>query len=124
MPPKILIIEDDRFLRKIISQKLTKENYNLIEAVDGIEGIKKAQEEKPDLILLDLVLPGIDGFETLSKIKNNTDKSISKIPVIIFSNLGQHEDIKRGIEIGAVDYLIKAHSTPEEIVAKIRSVLK
>ena len=69
MEEKILIVEDDKFLRELMSQKLRNENYNVVEAVDGEEGVKKAIEEVPELILLDLILPGIDGFEVLENIK-------------------------------------------------------
>ena len=122
MANKILIIEDDKFLRELISQKLLKEGYDIIEAMDGEKGIEKIKKEQPDLVLLDLILPGIDGFEILAKIK--ADPKISKIPVIILSNLGQKTDIQKGLEMGAVDYLIKAHFTPTEIVEKIRQVIK
>lgn len=119
---RILVIEDDRFLRELIVRKLSDEGFNLIEAVDGESGLKKTKEEKPDLILLDLILPSIDGFEVLSRIKS--DSSVSSIPVIILSNLGQKEEVRRGLDLGAVDYLIKAHFTPREIVEKIKNVLK
>jgi len=118
----ILIIEDDKFLRELITQKLIQEGYETSEAIDGEEGIKKIKEEKPSLILLDLILPGIDGFEVLSQTKE--DPAISSIPVIILSNLGQKEDIERGLKLGAVDYLIKAHFTPGEIIEKIKNILK
>ena len=114
---KILIIEDDKFLRRLVVRKLTSEGYNVAEAVDGEEGIKKAQTENPGLILLDLILPGIDGFDVLARIKG--DKDTSSIPVVILSNLGQKEDIEKGFNLGAVDYLIKAHFTPNEIVEKV-----
>lgn len=122
MAKKILVIEDDKFLRELISQKLLREGYDIVEAVDGEKGIEGANKEKPDLVLLDLILPGIDGFEVLAKLK--ADPKLSNIPVIILSNLGQKTDIEKGIEMGAVDYLIKAHFTPGEIVEKIASVLK
>jgi len=122
MPKKILIIEDDKFLRELIVKKLQKEGYDICEAVDGEEGIKKVKEEKPDLVLLDLILPGIDGFEVLSRTKE--DPALSQIPVIILSNLGQKEDVERGLGLGANDYLIKAHFTPGEIIEKIRAILK
>ena len=118
----ILIIEDDRFLRELIAKKLTKESYAVSEAVDGEDGIKKIKTEKPDLILLDLILPGIDGFEVLSQMKE--DQGIASIPVIILSNLGQKEDVEKGLKLGAADYLIKAHFTPGEIIEKIKAVLK
>jgi len=119
---KILIVEDDKFLRELIAQKLKKEGYLISESVDGEEGIKKIKSDKPDLVLLDLILPSIDGFEVLTKAKE--DSSISSIPVIILSNLGQKEDVERGLKLGAVDYLIKAHFTPGEIIEKIKSALK
>jgi len=122
MEKNILIVEDDKFLRELISQKLLKEGYKVSEAVDGEEGIKKVKEEKPDLVLLDLILPGIDGFEVLSKMKEDT--ALAQIPVIILSNLGQKDDVERGLKLGAVDYLIKAHFTPGEIIDKIKNALK
>ena len=122
MTKKILIVEDDKFLRELIAQKLNREGYDISEAIDGEEGIKKIKEEKPSLVLLDLILPGIDGFEVLSLMKK--DSEVSSIPVIILSNLGQKEDVEKGLKLGAVDYLIKAHFTPGEIIDKIKSVLK
>ncbi len=119
MKKTILIIEDDKFLRELIGRKLIKEEYKIIESIDGEGGIKIAKEKKPDLILLDLILPGIDGFEVLVQIKNNP--SLSQIPVIILSNLGQQEDIEKGLKLGAIDYLIKAHLTPGEIIEKIKN---
>ena len=121
MAKKILIIEDDKFLRKVLVRKLLKEDYQVIEATDGEEGLKSIKQDKPDLVLLDLVLPGIDGFEILDKMK--TDSEMSKIPVIILSNLGEKKEIKRGLELGANDYLIKAHFTPGEIIDRIEVAL-
>ncbi len=122
MAKNILIIEDDEFLRGLINKKLTSEGFNIISAVDGEEGIKKTKEQKPDLILLDLVLPNIDGFEVLAKVK--ADPNVSSVPVIILSNLSQKEDISKGIKLGAVDYIIKAQFTPEEIAEKIKKIIK
>ena len=119
---KILVIEDDTFLRELIVQKLLKEGYEIVEAVEGEDGIKKVTEENPDIILLDIILPGIDGFEVLKKIKE--DEKVKDIPVIILSNLGQQDDIDKGIKLGAKDYLIKAEFTPGEIVEKVRGVLE
>jgi len=120
MAKKILIIEDDKFLRELISQKLVKEGYEISEAVDGEKGIEAVIKEKPDLVLLDLILPGINGFEVLARIKS--DPKVSQIPVIILSNLGQKDDIERALKMGATDYLIKAHFTPPEIVEKVNKV--
>lgn len=119
---KILIIEDDKFLRELIAKKLSLENFEISEAIDGEGGLKKIKQEKPDLILLDLILPAMDGFEVLSKMKE--DSGISSIPVIILSNLGQREDIEKGLKLGAIDYLVKAHFTPNEIVEKVKQTLK
>lgn len=121
MAKKILIIEDDKFLRELIAQKILKEGYDIVETVDGEKGLEAAKKEKPDLILLDLILPGIDGFEVLSKVKE--DPAVSEIPVIILSNLGQKDDIERALKIGATDYMIKAHFTPSEIILKIKGIL-
>ena len=119
---KILIVEDDKFLRELIVKKLVKENFEIVEANDGEEGFKMILAEKPDLVLLDLILPGIDGFEVLSRAK--ADESLKSIPIIVLSNLGQREDIEKCMKLGAADYMIKAHFTPIEIVEKIKSVLK
>lgn len=122
MAYKILVVEDDKFLRELITQKLAREGYDVKEAVDGEEGVIKVKEEKPDVILLDLILPGIDGFEVLAKIKE--DPEVENIPVVILSNLGQRDDVERGLKLGAVDFLIKAHFTPGEIIEKIEKIIK
>lgn len=122
MAKKILILEDDKFLRELVKKKLVGEGFEVIEASDGEEGVKKTKEEKPDLILLDLILPGIDGFEVLAKVKE--DPTTSSIPVIILSNLGQREEVEKGLKLGAIDYMIKAHFTPSEIVEKIKNALR
>lgn len=118
---KLLIIEDDKFLRDLISQKLSKEGFEITGSVDGDDGLKKVNEEKPSLILLDLILPGIDGFEVLRRLKQKPETE--KIPVVVLSNLGQKDDIDKAKSLGAVDYLIKAHFTPGEIVDKVKDVL-
>jgi DNA-binding response OmpR family regulator len=118
---KILIIEDEKTLRFLLAQKLIEENFDVLEAIDGEEGLQKLKENKIDLILLDLLLPGIDGFEVLSRIER--DSKLSSIPVIILSNLGQMEEIEKGLKLGAADYLVKANFTLDEIIAKIRNVL-
>jgi len=122
MGKKILIVEDDRFLRELINRKLLEEGFDVAQAIDGESGVKKIKEEKPDLVLLDLILPGIDGFEVLSRIKNDPD--VSSIPILILSNLGQKEEVEKGLKLGAVDFLIKAHFTPGEIIEKIRKIIK
>lgn len=120
MPQKILVIEDDKFLRQLVTKKLSEKDFNIVGAVDGEDGLEKAEEE-PDLILLDLILPGMDGFEVLSELKE--DPELSSIPVIILSNLGQKDEIEKGLQLGAEDYLVKAHFTLGEIVEKIEKVV-
>jgi DNA-binding response OmpR family regulator len=122
MDKVILVVEDDKFLRELMTQKLVREGFKIAEAVDGEEGLKKIKEEKPGIVLLDLILPGIDGFEVLTRMKE--DPEISQTPVIILSNLGQREDVERGLKLGATDYLIKAHFTPGEIIEKIKNIIK
>ncbi len=122
MPKNILIVEDDEFLRGLIGKKLQSEGFTVSAAADGEKAIEKIKEEKPDLVLLDLLLPGVDGFEVLSKIKSNP--ATSKISVIILSNLGQKEEIEKGLKLGASDYLIKAQFTTDEILEKIKKTVK
>ncbi len=120
--PKILIVDDDTFLSGIYATKLDLEGFQVVSAHDGEEGIKVAQKEKPDLILLDVLMPKLDGFEARKRLK--ADPGTKDIPGIMLTNLGQKEDIEKGLEDGAVDYLIKAHFVPAEAVAKIKKVLK
>lgn len=117
---RVLLVEDDSFLRDLISQKLIKEGFNVSQAIDGEEGLRKATQEKPHIMLLDLILPGIDGFEVLKRVRSD---QANTFPIIILSNLGQKDDIDRGLQLGATDYLVKAHNTPGEIIDKIKSVL-
>lgn len=118
---KIMWVEDDKFLSDIISRKLSSEKCLLIHAVDGEQAITLAEQNSPDVILLDILLPGIDGFEVLRRIKAN--QNTKKIPVILLSNLGQKADIEKGKELGAVCFLVKATVTLDEIIAEIKNVL-
>jgi len=118
---KIMVIEDDRFLHRLLADKLTQWKASVASSFDGIDAVKKVEAEKPDLILLDIILPGADGFDILGQLKSN--ETLKSIPVIILSNLGQEEDIERGTKLGAVDFLIKANFTLDEIAAKASKVL-
>lgn len=120
-PKQVLVVEDDQFLRDLIVRKLKEEGIKTLQAIDGEEGLRLAREKKPELILLDLILPGMDGFEVLRQLK--ADSGASGVPVIILSNLGQQSDIDKGLSLGAKDYLIKAHFTPSEIVEKVKKAL-
>ena len=97
MAKKILIVEDDKFLRELIARKLIGEGFEVAEASEGEGAVKKIKEEKPNLVLLDLILPGIDGFEVLSKMKE--DSELASIPIIILSNLGQKEEVEKGLKL-------------------------
>ncbi|TSD06068.1 MAG: two-component system, OmpR family, alkaline phosphatase synthesis response regulator PhoP [Parcubacteria group bacterium Athens0714_12] len=121
---KILIIEDDQFLRELCEKKLKKEGFNVLTAIDGKSGLEKIIEEKPDLVLLDIVLPMMDGFEVLKRIRQQNDMEIITIPIIILSNLGQENDLEKAKKLGANDYLIKAQFTTDEITEKIKKNLK
>ena len=122
MPKKILIIEDDDLLRGLITQKLSREDYKIVQAIDGEKGLRAVADEKPDLVLLDILLPGMNGFEVLEKIK--ADPTIVHTPVIILSNLWQKEDIDKGLALGAVDYLVKVNFASSDIIEKIKNILK
>lgn len=122
MAKNILIIEDDDFFRELVKKKFSSKELHVFEAIDGEKGIEAIKEKKPDLILLDLLLPNVDGFEVLVKIKS--DPETSSIPVIILSNLGQQEDIERGLKLGAIDYLIKSQFDIDQVIEKIKNILE
>lgn len=115
---KILLVEDDPFLIEIYSKKLKEEGFEIEVAQDGEKALEKLDEKKFDLILLDIVLPRISGWEVLEKIK---DKGLK---VFILSNLGQKSEVEKGIKMGAIRYFIKAHYTPSQIVKEIKKVLE
>lgn len=120
---KVLIVEDDKFLSELLSTKLVKEGYEVTVALDGESGMEKTLKLKPDIILLDILLPGISGFEVLAKLQKADDPKIAKTPVIILSNFGQESKIQEGLALGAKDYLVKANFTTAEIIEKIKKVL-
>lgn len=118
---KILIVEDDQTLREMYSAKFMNEGFEVLTAQDGVEGLAVARTQKPAAILLDVMMPKLDGFAVLKELR--ADKILKKTPVVMLTNLGQEEDIKKGKELGADDYFVKANQTPAEIVAKIRALL-
>lgn len=120
--PKILVVEDDAFLAGMYLTKFGIEGFDVELASDGKEALKKAGDWEPDLILLDIVLPVMDGFGVLEKLR--TDKDTKAIPVILLTNLGQKSDVERGLSLGASDYLIKAHFMPSEVIEKVKRYLK
>lgn len=118
---KILVVEDDSFLLAMYNTKLTLENFKVLTATTGTQALKVLNKEKPDLILLDLNLPEISGFDVLATIKQDKDKK--DIPVIVLTNYSQKEHIDKCFFLGASDYLIKAHFVPAEVVDKIKKLL-
>ncbi len=118
---KILIVEDDEFLLSMYSTKFEIEGYEVVMASDGEMGVEKARKEKPGIILLDIMLPNMDGFDVLRKLKSNSETSA--IPVILLTNLSQKQDVEQGLSLGADDYLVKAHFMPSEVVDKINRLI-
>jgi DNA-binding response OmpR family regulator len=119
----VLLVEDDSFLRDICAKKLSKEGFSVYEAVDGENALDILNEVSPDIVLLDIILPTIDGFGVLEKIRAHKNDKVKKVPVIMLSNLGQKDDIEKAMAMGANNYLVKAHFTTEEIINKIKKEL-
>lgn len=119
---QLLLVEDDTFLSNIYKTKFEMEGFDVVTAMDGETGLALAKSKKPAIILLDILLPKMDGFTVLKELK--ADKAVKDIPVILLTNLGQKDDVNKGLELGAVDYLIKAHFKPSETVEKVRKVIK
>ena len=118
----VLIIEDDSYISDMYRIKLESENFEITTAKDGTIGIKILEKQKPDIILLDVVMPKMDGFDVLKTIKGNL--GLKEVPVVLLTNLSQKENVERGFELGADSYIIKAHFTPSEVVKKIKDILK
>ncbi|OGY43935.1 MAG: hypothetical protein A2729_01270 [Candidatus Buchananbacteria bacterium RIFCSPHIGHO2_01_FULL_39_14] len=119
---KILIVEDESLLLDLYTTKLEQSGYQVVKASDGAAGLSLAQIEKPNLILLDILMPKVDGYEMLKKIKNNA--KTKKLPVIIFSNLSQKDEIEKGLKLGANDYIIKTSVTPTELAQRVKDYLR
>lgn len=117
----VMLVEDDEFLSDIYHKKFEMEGFKISYADNGEKGLEDIKKKKPDIVLLDILLPKMDGFTVLEKLKE--DDSVKNIPVILLTNLGQRDDVQKGMEKGAVDYLIKAHFKPSEVVDKIKKVL-
>lgn len=118
---KVLIVEDDQALLGLYEKKFTNSGYFVIRAEDGQEGLDKAQSENPDVILLDIMLPVMNGFEVLKNLRNKN--ILDKIPVVILSNYGETKNVTEGLVSGAVEYLIKVEHTPEEVVNIVEDAL-
>lgn len=119
---RVLIVEDDKFLRQLLVKKFVSNGFAVEEAIDGNEALASLRKRASHVVLLDLILPGIDGFEVLRQM--HATPEFLKIPVIILSNLGQQEDIQKGKDLGAIDYLVKANFTPDEIISRVRRAVQ
>jgi len=117
---KILIVEDESTLQKTLGDILSQEGYKVVSALDGEVGVRLAKEQKPDLVLLDLVLPKMTGFEVLEQMRSAEDTK--GIPVIVLTNLEKMEDIQRATELGATTYLVKSNYELQEVVEKVKTV--
>lgn len=117
----ILVVEDEATLQKALSDVLDQEGYNVLNALDGQKGLDLALRNSPDLILLDIILPKIDGFEILKRIKE--DKNAAQIPVIILTNLGDMADVQKALDLGATTYLVKADFHLEDVLKKVKETL-
>lgn len=118
---KILFIEDESALQRALTTVLSEEGYAVLSALDGESGLRLAEEERPDAILLDLILPKKSGFEVLEALKK--DPALSRIPVLILSNLERSGDVEKALELGATTYLVKTNYKLGEILAKIKQTL-
>ena len=121
MAKKILIIEDEELLSNLLKNKLSELGYEVSVASDGLQGFEAIKEVVPDLILLDLVMPKMNGFEVMRKMQE--DDSISSIPIIIVSNSGQPVEIDKAKKLGAKDWLIKTEFDPQEVIDKVNKQL-
>lgn len=121
---KILLVEDDPFLSTLLRNRLEKEKFTVVVAHNGPEALTLLREHTPDLILLDLILPGKSGFEVLEEVRSDPQlKDKIAVPVIIISNLGQESDIERGKELGAVDYFVKARISIDDLIKKVNGFI-
>ena len=118
---KILIIEDDRYISKMYQLKLSLDGFDVQVADNGKIGLEKVKDFHPDIILTDILMPEIDGFEVIKQIKADAD--LKTIPILIMSNLGQEDHIQKGLELGALGYIVKSQYTPSKVVEKIKEIL-
>lgn len=119
---RILVVEDDKFLSRVLSEKLSGDGYEVVTAFNGEEGLEEVKKKKPDLLLVDLIMPVKDGFDFLEELQ--AQKLAAGLPIIVSSNLGQEADMKRTKELGAVDYFVKSNTPLHEVVEKVKAHLK
>lgn len=120
---KVLLIEDDQILAKLYQVKFQKAGFDIQTAFDGEEGLVRMKEFHPDLIILDLIMPRMDGVTFLSKVREDAELSKRETPILVLSNLGQESDIKKAKDLGAKDFFIKADISLREMVEKVKTYL-
>jgi DNA-binding response OmpR family regulator len=118
---KILIVEDDAAIREMYKGKFESDGFEVLTAGDGADGLELAKNAKPDIIMMDIILPRMDGFSVLAELKNNS--KTKNIPIIMLTNLGTDEDRAKGEKLGAVDYIVKANLTPAQVSEKIKKLI-
>ncbi len=118
---KILFVEDDPLIVKIYTTRLVADGYQVFSSDNGEEGLKLAEKELPDIVVLDIMMPRMDGFGVLEKLRQNP--SMKNKPILVYSNLAQEDEINRAKEMGATEFIIKANFSPTEMVAKIKQYL-
>lgn len=122
MQKRIILVEDDQFLANIYTAKLKEAGFEVEVVGDGNSVIARIKEKKPDLLLLDIILPHLDGWEVIKQVKKTEE--LSDLKIVILSSLGQKNEVEKGLKLGAVKYFIRSHYTPAEIVEEIKKILK
>lgn len=120
-PKTVLLAEDDRFLRRAAEATLRQSGFTVVAAADGEEALRQVGAARPDIVLLDLIMPKLQGFEVLRRLK--ADPATAAIPVIVLSNLGQDSDVKQAMSLGATSYFVKANLSLQELVQQVRDTL-
>ncbi|MEK7508210.1 MAG: response regulator [Patescibacteria group bacterium] len=118
---KILIVEDDTFISSLVKARLEKEGFEVVQAFDGEEGLRLLKAEKPDLIILDLIMPKSSGFELMEQLNINVE--FNQIPLMILSNLAQESDIQKAKNLGAREFFIKIRTSIDDVVARAKELM-
>ena len=124
MGKKILLVEDEPFLSGMYQTKLKLEGFDVATAADGEDALQKMKAVAYDLILLDIMMPKLNGFAVLKEMRSDKSSPLATVPVIMLTNLGQKSDLEQAMQLGANDYIVKAHFTPAEVVTKIKALIK
>lgn len=119
---RILMVEDEQILNDLCSQKLMQNGFEVTQVTDGDQALATIQQNRPDVVLLDIIMPVLNGFEVIEAIRNNPDEKIKKLPIVVLSNLGQTAEITKAFDLGANEYLLKTDFNPDEIISKINSL--